>query len=55
MPAIPANLLGGGADKTKYETHLDGCLRKINFKDRWEKRKMFDIGVERLKSIERWL
>lgn len=55
VPAIPANLLGGGADKTKYETHLDGCLRKINFKDRWEKRKMFDIGVERLKSIERWL
>lgn len=55
VPAIPANLLGGGTDKTKYETHLAGCLRKIDFKDRWEKRKMFDIGVERLKSIERWL
>ena len=52
---IPANLLGGGTDKTKYENHLTSCLQRINFKDRWEKRKMFDIGVERLKSIERWL
>lgn len=55
VPAIPANLFGGGVDKTKYENHLTSCLQKIDFKDRWEKRKMFDIGVERLKSIERWL
>lgn len=55
VPVIPANLLGGGADRTKYETHLNSCLRKIDFDERWKNRKTFDIGVERLKSIERWL
>jgi len=55
VPTIPANIFGGGGDRTRYEEHLKGCLRMVVFKDRWNKRKMFDIGVERLKSIERWL
>lgn len=55
VPTIPVNLFDGAAERAKYEAHLNKCLRGIDFKDRWEKRKMFDIGVERLKSIERWL
>lgn len=55
VPTIPINLFDGAAERAKYESHLNKCLRGINFKDRWEKRKMFDIGVKRLKSIERWL
>lgn len=54
-PNIPANLFDGAAQRAKYETHLSNCLKNIDFKDRWMKRKMYDIGVERLKSIERWL
>lgn len=55
VPTIPANILGGGGDRTKYETHLLTCIRKVSFKDRWNKRKMFEVSVERLKNIERWL
>lgn len=55
VPTIPANILGGGGDRTKYERHLLSCIRKVSFKDRWNMRKMFDVSVERLKNIERWL
>lgn len=54
-PALPANLFGGSPDRIKFENHLKRCLQKIDFKERWKDRKMYDIGVERLKSIERWL
>lgn len=53
--SIPANVLGGGADRTKYEAHLNTIVRGIDLKQRWEERKMYDIRGERLKSIERWL
>lgn len=52
---IPANLFGNPADRTKYENRLMHYLQTIQLRDRWNQRKMFDIGLERIKSIEKWL
>lgn len=54
-PSIPANLFANPADKTKYEARLTNIIQGIDFKDRWTQHKMFDLGLERVKSIERWL
>ena len=53
--AIPANLFGNPVDRTKYENRLKHYLQTIQLRDRWNQRKMFDIGLERIKSIEKWL
>lgn len=53
--SIPSNVLGGGVNRTEYENHLSSIVRRINLKQRWEDRKMYDIRGERLNSIERWL
>lgn len=52
---IPANLFGNDADRTKYENLLKAYLQTIQLRDRWNQRKMYDIGLERIKTIEQWL
>jgi len=52
---IPANVFSTAADRASYEANLRSFIDSISLKERWEKRKIYDIKNERLKVIEKWL
>lgn len=55
IPVVPVNMFANPVDKTKYENRLSSIIQHVDFKSRWNDHKMFDLGLERIKSIERWL
>ena len=52
---VPANLFQDANDNARFEAKVKAYVNGISLRDRWREKKTYDIGVDRLKEIERWL